>query len=167
VSPLRIIGVGSPFGQDRYGWQAVEALRNSDLLQHYPDGLVSLHRCDSPGMDLLNMMHGADGVIIIDALQSGSVPGTLQCLDAQDLSEECERFSSHGFGVAATLELGRALGDLPQHVRIVAIEMDPACASGRPLSSALIEDMLTIINREINQISNKSDLISRLTTLSG
>ena len=160
MSPIRIIGVGSPFGQDRYGWQAVDALRDSDLLQHYPDGLVSLHRCDRPGMDLLNVMRGADGVIIIDAVQSAAVPGTLHCLDARDPIVESELLSTHGFGVAATLELGRALGELPQYIRIVAIEMDPECASCTPLSSALTKDMLTIINREINMISNKINLLS-------
>ena len=92
MSPIRIIGVGSPFGQDRYGWQAVDALRDSDPLQHYPDGLVSLHRCDRPGMDLLNVMRGADGVIIIDAVQSTAVPGTLHCFDAQAFRFEASRF---------------------------------------------------------------------------
>ena len=166
MSPIRIIGVGSPFGQDRYGWQAVDALRDSDLLRHYPDGLVSLHRCDRPGMDLLNVMRGADGVIIIDAVQSAADPDTLHCLDVQDPIVEHGLLSSHGFGVAATLELGRVLGDLPQHIRIVGIETDPDCTSCTPLSSALIKDIPILINIEINKINNNINLFSRQDALS-
>ena len=107
------------------------------------------------------MMRGADGVIIIDAVQSTAVPGTLHCFDAQDPVVESELLSSHGFGVAATLELGRVLGELPQHIRIVGIEMDPECTSCRPLSSALIKDISNIIRIEINNINNKISLFSR------
>jgi len=160
VSPVRIVGVGSPFGQDRIGWQAVEALSSTDLLQRFPDGLVSLHQCDRPGPHLLNVIRGADGAIIIDALQSGAEPGTLRCLEPQAFAGEADRFSSHGFGVSATLELGQSLGELPEFVRIVAIEMDPASAYSTALTPQLIQNLLDTIINKINEIISKTNLVS-------
>lgn len=160
MSPVRIVGIGSPFGQDQLGWQAVEALFAADLLQRYSDGFVSLHQCDRPGTHLLNVIRGADGVVIIDALQSGAAPGTLRYLEPQAFASEADRFSSHGFGVGATLELGQALGELPEYVRILAIEMDPASAYSTALTPQLIQNLLGIITNEINAFISESNLVS-------
>lgn len=35
-----VIGIGSPFGDDRIGWAAIEALKASGILKQFPPGSV-------------------------------------------------------------------------------------------------------------------------------
>jgi hydrogenase maturation protease len=124
MTPIRILGVGSPFGHDRVGWDAIDTIDSSGLLTQYPKGEVGTEKCDRPGSLLLCLMQGARAVIIIDAMQSSSEPGTLHRLKLQDLDNASSVLSSHGFGVVSALSLGSALGDLPGQVIIYGIEIE-------------------------------------------
>ncbi|MEQ6342016.1 MAG: hydrogenase maturation protease [Gammaproteobacteria bacterium] len=121
--PIRIIGIGSPFGDDRLGWEAAEAVRRSGLLGHFPQGLVSVQCCDRPASGLLMLMEGASHVILIDAMRSGAVPGTVRRLQDEEIEMEAALLSSHGFGVAESLALGRTLGMLPARLVLYGVEV--------------------------------------------
>ena len=157
MTAIRIIGVGSPFGQDQLGWQAAEALQASGLAQRYAEGRVSIQCSDRPGASLLVQMRGADCVLIIDALQSGATPGTIRCLGEQELATTPGFFSSHDFGVVAALALGRVLGELLARVRILGIEMDPAAADTAPLPTMLLRQLEEIIATEINNYGDNDN----------
>ena len=113
MTPVRIIGIGSPFGDDQLGWKAVETIRRSGLLDSVPQGRVSTHTCDRPGSGLLTLMEGARLVILVDAMRSGATPGTVRRLEKGDMEDGVRLLSSHGFGVASALALGDVLGVLP------------------------------------------------------
>ncbi|HYE35537.1 hydrogenase maturation protease [Methylocaldum sp.] len=130
MTPVRVLGLGSPFGDDRAGWIAVESLLQSDGFRALPDGLASAEICDPIGSNLLDAMRGADLAILIDAAQSGAAPGTVRRLDAQQIEDGSEPYSSHGFGLSATLDLGRALNDLPRDVIVFLIEIPAAAKFG-------------------------------------
>jgi len=121
---LHIIGVGSPFGDDRLGWVAVEMLQGSAALAALAGGSISFSILDRPGTLLLAHWHDADNVLVVDAVRSGAPPGTRHRLEPGEVSA-LGSVSSHGFGLASALELARALNDLPPHLVIHGIEIDP------------------------------------------
>ncbi|MGX2040032.1 hydrogenase maturation protease [Methylocaldum sp. MU1018] len=131
MTPVRVLGLGSPFGDDRIGWIAVDSLIRSSGFRALPEGVASAEICEPVGSRLLDAMRGANLAILIDAAQSGAEPGTIRRLNAQNLEDGTEPCSSHGFGLSSTLALGRALGDLPENVVVFLVEI-PATAEFGP-----------------------------------
>ena len=101
---LRIIGIGSPFGDDALGHQALERLQQEDGL--FPPG-TELLALDRPGSSLVPLLENSRAVVIIDAMQSGQPPGTVQRLKTDELITETKLPSSHNLGVAEALALAR------------------------------------------------------------
>ena len=133
MSPVRILGIGSPFAGDDLGWLLAEALERAGLPRHFPAGMVHITLCDRPGSLVLPAMRGARLAILLDAMRSGAPPGTLRRMDMLELDDSAGLLSSHGFGVAEALALGRALEELPPRVLIYGIETGQA-PSPPPLS---------------------------------
>lgn len=133
---ILILGVGSPFGDDRLGWEAVEALRCSAIIGAMPPGRVELSMLDRPGALLPMHWREADIVILLDAVRSGATPGTRHNLDARDLSGTGALCSSHGFGVVSAVELATVLGDMPSRFLLRGLEADSSWV-GLSLSPAV------------------------------
>jgi hydrogenase maturation protease len=115
-----VVGVGSPFGDDRVGWEVVQALEAP--LQDAPDlrARVRTLACDRPGAGLVGLLGAAAHVIIVDAVRdAGLAPGTMGWLDA--VAGQAASTSTHAFGVAEALALAEALGQSPARVEILAI----------------------------------------------
>ncbi len=112
----KVIGIGSPFGADRAGWEVIERLAAAPL----PG--VTLEALDRPGALVLERMVGWPWVVLVDALAGGEA-GRVRHLTAEAVEQLEEGLSSHGFGLQQSLALGRALGWLPPRLDIVAIEV--------------------------------------------
>lgn len=83
-------------------------------------------------MDLLD---GAEAVILIDAVRSGALSGTIHEFSIDEVDRRAARFvSSHDLGVAAAIQLARKLGRGPFVGRVIGIEIAPG--STAQLSSA-------------------------------
>ncbi|MGE5622300.1 MAG: hydrogenase maturation protease [Bacillota bacterium] len=123
MSGIRIIGIGSPFGDDRIGWEAIDAIDASGMLGRFPAGVVAAYRCGQPATDLLPLLSGAGAVLLIDGSRSGAPPGTLRKVDASELRADAGNLSSHGLGVPESLALARALGLLPGTTVVYGIEI--------------------------------------------
>lgn len=121
MTRVRIIGIGSPCGDDRIGWDAIEALQASGLLGQYPAGTVEACCCDRPGA-LLAWFQDVEAAILIDAMRSGAPPGTVQKLAVHALAPVQDPVSSHGISVAEQIALGRVLGLLPPTLLVYGIE---------------------------------------------
>jgi hydrogenase maturation protease len=120
---ILILGVGSPFGADRLGWQAVAALERQPLAAQFPELDISFDQSDRPGSRLLTLLGQADAAIIIDAMRAGLPAGSVRRFAVDELSAESGLMSTHGFGIADALALGQALGGLPGEMVVVGIEM--------------------------------------------
>jgi len=120
-APVTIIGLGSPFGDDRVGWRVAEAL--AAILSPAQARILSL---DRPGPALLEELAGEAPVILIDAAATDDPAGTPYRLDDSAGASAAETVSSHGLGLAQTLQLGRALGLLPPQLDLYLISIDPA-----------------------------------------
>ena len=150
MSRVRIIGIGSPFGDDRIGWQAIDHLIEAGFAARFPPDWVSFEKADRPGGLLISLIRDAELAVLVDAMRSGAVPGTLRRLCPDELVPECGLLSGHALGVADTLALAEVLGDLPRRVVIYGIEMG---ASGeaclQPGRSALQCSAFSALDRRL------------------
>ena len=117
---IRIIGIGSPFGDDACGLAAARQLADP------PPAGSEVIAADRPGAGLIELLDGVEATILIDAVRSGSPPGTLHDLDLRELLRSPVRVvSSHDLGVAEAVQLAAALGRLPARGRLLGIETAP------------------------------------------
>jgi hydrogenase maturation protease len=121
---IRIIGIGSPFGDDAAGLEAARQLAAD------PPAGSEVIEADRPGATLIDLFDGADAVILIDAARSGALAGTLHDIDLYALSAQpLGLLSSHGIGVAEAVHLAATLGRLPARGRVLAIEVVTSCGA--------------------------------------
>lgn len=159
MSPIRLIGIGSPFGDDRVGWHAVEAIERSGMLAGFPAGMATACRCSQPVTDLLPMMSGARAVFLIDGMKSGAPPGTVRRIEDGELPDGLGNVSSHGLGVADSLALARTLGMLPRTLTIYGIEIG-APAADQEISQAVlaaIPALLREIETDLRRLVEEND----------
>jgi hydrogenase maturation protease len=125
-----VIGVGNEWRRDDAAGLAV-ARR---LRERLPE-TVSVVEHEGEPVDLVEALSGAREAVVIDAVRSGSAPGTVHRLDArrERLPAELFRGSTHAFGLAEAIELTRALERLPGRLLVYGIEGD-SFAAGQGLS---------------------------------
>lgn len=114
-----VIGIGNPWrGDDGVGPAVADW-----LLGRVPEA-VTVIRYEGDGAGLIDLWQGFARVVLVDAVCSGAVVGTVHRLDAgtSALPAELFRYSSHSFGVAEAVELARALGRLPEKLLVYGIE---------------------------------------------
>lgn len=124
--PVKVIGIGSPFGDDRLGWEVIDQLRQYPLLKKLDSTLWQASTCDRPGLQLLSAIQGAATVFLVDAIYSVQrTSGYVWHATAEDIAQQStdtgDSFSSHGLGVFQAVELGRVLGLLPPRLEIYGI----------------------------------------------
>ncbi|MCL5061150.1 MAG: hydrogenase maturation protease [Candidatus Thermoplasmatota archaeon] len=129
MSRVRILGIGSPSGDDQAGWLTVDALLAAGV-QH-GDG-VSIEKLDRPGAGLITHLGNASRVILIDAVQNGDQPGRIRRFDQKDWPTYGQGFSSHGFGVLDALLLARALGGMPPRLDLYGVEIGGVVQGAQP-----------------------------------
>jgi hydrogenase maturation protease len=137
-----LIGIGnSDRGDDGAGREVVRRLRNRGFS---PERLREL---DGEAASILEAWKGANKVLLIDAMQSGRPPGTILRFDATSnpVPTILRCCSTHGFGVAAAVELARALDLLPDRVEIIGIEIEsPEVGPGlTPAVESAVEALVT------------------------
>jgi hydrogenase maturation protease len=93
------------------------------LLQSAPANL-RVEQSLGEATQLMHEIATAQWVWLIDAAHSGAPPGTIHRIDCAASNAIVPRrdVSSHGFGVAEAIGLARALGALPPHCIVYAIE---------------------------------------------
>ncbi|HEY0721431.1 MAG TPA: hydrogenase maturation protease [Gammaproteobacteria bacterium] len=148
---VALIGVGSPFGADRLGWLAIDALESSALARRFPHLQLKFIRSDRPGALLIEQLRTVDGAVIIDAMRSGVASGAIQTFLPEELARESALLSSHGFGVAEALALAAILGELPDQLLVVGIEMGEEVSEGS-LPERVIEPLRKRIEALLSSI---------------
>lgn len=120
MSRVRILGIGSPSGDDQAGWLTVDALLASRI---NTGSEIAIDKLDRPGVNLIAMLENTTWVILIDAMQSNGQIGQIRHFDQQDWSRYGQGLSSHGLGVIEALTLARELGCLPSRLDLYGIEV--------------------------------------------
>ena len=142
--PIRIVGCGSPRGDDAAGWAVIDRLQ--DQLGQLT-AAVSLHRA-AGGHDILELLDGCGTLILIDAVSSGAAPGTIHRLEWPSPRLMTLRpGSTHDLGPAAALQLAAALDLLPARVVLYGLE-----AGGFRSCPILTEAMAAAVPRLVREI---------------
>lgn len=143
---LLILGIGNDLlGDDAAGLLVAEALR--------ADGL-SVRTGVRSGLALLDEVVGARRVLLVDSQSTGGQPGTISEFSLEP-SRAVRGPSAHYVGYGEALAIGAAVGlDMPEEVRVVAIERSPEVYLGADLSGpvraalpALVERARAVIQR--------------------
>jgi hydrogenase maturation protease len=150
ATPRRIvIGIGNPDRGDDGAGRAV-ARRLRDLLP------PSIEVCEEGGeaAALLAMLDGAAAAFLIDACASGAPAGTVHRFDTSvtTLPRAVFALSSHGIGVAEAIELARALGQLPPHCVVYAIE-GASFKHGAALSTPVSQAVAGVVRRLYGELA--------------
>lgn len=107
---IKVLGIGSPFGDDQVGWHVAQG-----LMPHFSQqAAICIEIHDRPGMRLLELIRGFDTIFIIDAIQSGQPIGTLHQFQKESLFESETRFSTHAPSILQALQVASALDELPK-----------------------------------------------------
>jgi hydrogenase maturation protease len=139
---LKVIGIGSPFGGDAVGFEAIERLRKER--DRFP-AKMELLSLDRPGSGLVPLLENAKTVVLIDAMQSGQLPGTVQRLQLDDLLTQANPPSSHSLGVAEALALAKTLEILPEKLLIYGVEADE-----NQLVTSWYAELLRLLDEDIS-----------------
>ncbi len=141
----RVIGVGSPHGDDQVGWRVIDRLRDANFPT---DALCAI----SDPVDMLEHLEGVSRLIVVDGCQSGSIPGKVRRLEWED-GRICTHHgaSTHRISLIHTLQLARALGRLPRQVTLFTVEIE-SCRPQRDLSPAVwaaLPELTRLIGTEL------------------
>jgi hydrogenase maturation protease len=119
-----VVGLGSlDRGDDALGPEVARAVAERGL-----PGVRVLEHEDPTG--LLDLWSGHDSVVVVDAVRSGGPAGTIHQLEtgagAPRMPERAwsgtGRGGTHAFGLAAAVELARALHRLPPRLVVIGVE---------------------------------------------
>ncbi len=133
-----VVGLGSPLmGDDGLGLVALERLRAEFL----PDPSLEWVDGGTAGLALLPVLESARRVLLLDAIDSGSAPGTRIEIDGHDLPRRlAAKLSPHQVDVAELLALSALRATEPSV--LIAFGLQPECVEfgvglSAPVSAAL------------------------------
>ena len=125
MTKVAVIGIGQSLrGDDAAGLEAVRQWK-----EKFPETAsrpeVRVEASELPGLALLDMLEDVDAAILVDAVQSSALPGTVHRLSENDLlTFTSDAKSAHGWGVAETLVMGKQLNRINIPVRLIGIEAE-------------------------------------------
>ncbi|MGA2064582.1 MAG: hydrogenase maturation protease [Thermoguttaceae bacterium] len=148
-----VLGLGNPLvTDDSVGLRVAAELRKR--LADRPEVTVAEDYCG--GLRLMEQMVGYDRAIVIDAIQTGALPGTLRHLGPGDIPTQ-RSASSHDMSLPTALGLGRQAGlCLPtdQDILLVGIEAQDILNFGEACTPAVaaavagaVADVLAALDR--------------------
>jgi len=144
-APTLVVGVGNlERGDDGVGPLVARLLARS-WADDPPPGVDVLAWGGDP-LGLLDLWAGRERLLLIDAVVTGAAAGTCRRFAADAPFRSDAGASTHGLGVAAALELARALGRAPATVEVWGIE-GVAFEPGAPLTPAVAEAALALVER--------------------
>jgi hydrogenase maturation protease len=140
-----IVGIGNRLlGDEGVGIHVVEWLRRSGLPAD-----ASLVLCHTDLLSLAPLYSREPRIIIVDAIQTGDVPGTIHCLREQDFkSYETRSASAHQVSALETALLLKATAPGFEKAEFIFIGVEPEkIAIGAGLSRAVEEAIPFLLER--------------------
>ena len=145
---MLVIGIGNELrGDDGIGILVARQIGE----RHLPGVQVLEH--SGEGASLLEAWTGAQRVFVVDAISSGSAPGTIHRFDAvrELLPAQAFQSSTHAFGLREAVEVGRALDLLPTRLVIYGVEAK-SFAVGEEISAELVDAAADLSERILEEV---------------
>jgi hydrogenase maturation protease len=147
-----IAAIGNPDrGDDGVGPAIARELR-----RRAPAG-VRMLECGGDVLQLVDEWVESAAAILIDASNPGGDPGRIRRLDLRSrvLPADFSQNSTHAFGLAETVELARALGQLPRRLVVYLVEGErfETGVSLSPRVAEAVERAAEAILGELSQIA--------------
>ncbi len=121
-----VVGLGQPFGgDDRVGLVIAERLRSK--------GVPAISITDATA--LVDLLVGAEGAIVIDAVVGSGAPGSVIEMDGDELASHGvgAPVSTHGLSIAGAVAIAKTLGGAAS-VRFVGVVIRPPDRASSALS---------------------------------
>lgn len=146
-----ILGIGNLImSDDGIGVRVVLKLQREHRLQ---DG-VDVMDGGTLGLDLLPALEGVSHLILVDAVATGSQPGTVVRLVGDEIPLALEtRLSPHQMGLKDLLAVARLMGQMPAELVLIGVQPD-SIEMGTELTPAVakrVGDMLDSILEQLAQ----------------
>lgn len=151
---MKIIAVGnSLYGDDGVGEAVLHALGDLPELSN-----VELFDGATDALGLIDQFADTDHVVIIDAANMDSQPGTVKVFDAgkTQMMIKSDHLSLHGISLAETFEIARMADSLPQKLTIVGIE---------PQQLHVAEGLSPAVSRAVPEVVSKILELNQSTTV--
>jgi hydrogenase maturation protease len=153
TSRITIVGMGNLLLQDEgVGVHVVRILQKMAL----PDGVEVIDGGTSP--EISSYIESAEKLIVIDAMETGGIPGSVYRILIDDLTTEVSSLTSiHEVNLISMLKIMRLLDKGPQETVIIGIQpkdMD----WGTELSPELQEKIPQIVQIVLEEIKNEEPI---------
>jgi len=150
--PIRVVGCGSPHGDDAVAWDVIRRLGDVGL----PDG-IELHTIEG-GHQLLDRLDGQGTLMLIDAISSDAAAGTIHRFDWPELPIDSLRpGSTHDLGPGEALRLAASLNLMPP--RVVAWGIEAASFElNAGLSRAVAAAVPELVRRIAEELNHARDV---------
>jgi hydrogenase maturation protease len=144
MSRYAVLGLGNRIeGDEALGALVIERLEEEPgLLASLLDpGSVDLIDGGTVGLGLIPYLTGLDGLVVVDVINGGEVPGTLIDLEGSSLIAHQQVMSVHDLGAGELLGALFVMDAWPTRVRVIGLEpqaielgidLTPAVAAGVP-----------------------------------
>lgn len=139
-----IIGMGNPLLSDD-GVGIVIARAVAERLRGTM--LIAERELHTGGMRLMEVMSGFSRAVVVDAMLSGAVPGTIRRCGQQMFVTTKNTFSSHDTNFGTACQLGLMAGiPLPKQVSFWGVEVQEYDIFGEQLSDAVAAAVPVAVN---------------------
>jgi hydrogenase maturation protease len=146
TAPILVLGLGSsPSGDDGLGPILLDELAKQ---YRYAGGFVEFVDGGTQGLDLLGRIIGRQAVVVLDAVSTGSKPGTVAVLEGSEVLRYATGDSAcvHPGDAHELLATAAFLGDLPEHFYVVGVQPGDL-HQGPALSSQVQKSMHVAIEK--------------------
>ncbi len=146
---IRVIGIGSPFGDDQAGWLVIRRLQDG------VPSTVNLLTLDQPGATLINWISGVDHLILVDALLCPQCREPFREVGVDEVDQGDRMLSSHGLNLSQTLQLAASLGYLPHRIEIYGVVVtEPKRESLSDTTAAHADALAAHLRKELSNDRN-------------
>jgi len=155
-----VIGYGNPYRGDE-----AAGLVLAGIVPRYLPNFADIRSITADGTALLDAWRGADALILVDSVQSGSTPGTVHRFrNLKDLASGFRFASCHTFGLVEAVTLAATLRLIPARVIVYGIEaaqFDESAGLSNEVAEAVLRtaseiqtDFHALLNGALRDISD-------------
>jgi hydrogenase maturation protease len=151
---ILVAGIGNVLlGDDGVGPYVARSLASSYVF----DEGVEVEDLGTPALDLIDHVAGLDALIVVDAVNNGSAPGTLTLYRKQELTRHVPamRLDPHSPALSDALWAAEFYGSCPQEVLLVGITgevFEGACMLSEAVRAS-VEGAIHEVLRELDRLN--------------